>query len=480
MSDSRWSALLFAAAVLVRVVAWMGSAIFGTDSGHYLLMADWIREGRWHEAMAVGYHPMFPLLIAVVRSASSSTEVAGNMVSILLGAAGVFPLYRMVLAAFQRPAAIFAVALYAFQPSIVEVQSEIMTESTFLFFLFSAQWLTWKMLEDPTPARGAVLGAAAAGAFLTRPEGILAIALALGWPLLLLFRRPGTRWRRAAGLAVTFAVIVLAVSPYLLWVKSYRGRWALSPRQSAMSVERELGMDSQSPQATEKSRGYFYLRFARSVFRLTSYGLWIPFAAIGLRSLSGFRSVYYLSLPLAHFAGILYTLRTHPFMSDRYVMGPVTLLLGGLAGCGMTVVLAGLARKRPDARWRPCVSGALVLAVAVLPTVRVFQLRRYECLSYPVAASRILEQGPKPRGMSGPVEQVAYLCGVRSFYSAETHEGIRQQLDLHQVDCYVYSEKDLRNRKAYVEMLQSCPALEPPVEVKGPPGTLTVYYQRAK
>jgi 4-amino-4-deoxy-L-arabinose transferase-like glycosyltransferase len=385
----------------------------------------------------------------------------------------------MVLAVFHRPAAVFTVLLYAFQPAIVEVQSDVMTEAAFMFFLLSAQWLIWRVLEEPSAVRGALLGAAAAGAYLTRPEGILAIALAAGWPLLLLFR-PGRRGARLAGLAATLAVFILAASPYLYWVKSVRGHWALSPRQSAKSLESELGLgQTREPDASDKPPAYYYGIFGKSVLRLTVYGLWIPFAALGIRSVKGFRSRFYFSLPLAHLAAILYTLRTHPFMSDRYIMVPMTLL-GALAGCGLASVCGALARKYPEARWGPAACGALVFVVAVLPTMRILQARRVDCLSYPVAAAKILEQGSKPRGMSGPVEQVAYLCGARSYYSGQTHEGIRRQVDDDHVEYYVYSERDLNSRKDYIRMLQTCPALQAPVEVKGPPGTLTVYYQRSK
>jgi len=472
--------LLFVAAFLARLVAWMGSAIFGTDSGHYLLMADWFREGRFDEALAIGYHPLYPLLIAVARTFSGTTEIAGNFVSILLGSAAALPLYRMVLAVFSRPAAVFTVLLYAFHPAIIEVQSDVMTESTFMFFLFSSQWLTWRMLEEPSAARAAVLGSAAAGAYLTRPEGILAIVLALGWPLFLLFRRRDRRLLRVSGVALTLLVFVIAAFPYLLWVRSERGRWALSPRQSVMSAEAELGLTQDAGRGPEeKPPSYYYGMFFKLLFRLALYGLWIPFAVLGWRSVSGFRSLYYFSLPLMHIAGILYTLRTHPFMSERYIMAPLTLV-SALTGAGMAAVLAGMARRWPEARWRPAASGALVLAVAVLSACRVFHTRRVECLSYPVAAAKILEHGTRPRAMSGPVEQVAYLCGARSRYSMDTHEGIRRQIREQQVDCYVYTAKDLERRKDYIEMLQTCPALEAPVEVVGPPGTLTVYYQRSK
>src|SRR5579872_1201012 len=103
MSDTRWAALLFAAAFLSRVVAALGTAMFGTDGCHYLLMADWMREGRFHDALLIAYHPLYPLLIAATRSLCASTEQAGNVVSILLGSAATLPLFHCAKTAFGRP-----------------------------------------------------------------------------------------------------------------------------------------------------------------------------------------------------------------------------------------------------------------------------------------------------------------------------------------------------------------------------------------
>jgi 4-amino-4-deoxy-L-arabinose transferase-like glycosyltransferase len=482
MSDARWAGLLFAAALLARVVVGMGSAIFGTDSGHYLLMADWFREGRFDEALAIAYHPMYPLLASVVRLLVGNTELAGSLVSMLLGAGAVLPLFWTVRDIFGRPTGVLTALLYSFHPTLVEIQSDVMTEATFMFFLFSAQWLTWRLMAAPSLDRAAVLGAAAAGAFLTRPEGMLAMAMALGWPLLALVRRRDALGTRLAGVALTLVVALLLTTPYLLWVKSFRGRWALSPRQSVISTEQEMGLSKKEPgDAQTPPPSHFYGVFAKSMLRLTLYGAWVPFMIAGLMTLRDPcpGKWFYFSLPLGHMAGILYALRTHPFMSLRYLLAPVALL-GVLTAAGLVAAVAWLARRRPDAAWRPAAAAALVLALAVLPAAKLLQPRRLEYLSFPVAARRILEEGPRPRAMSGPAEQVAYLCGVRSFYGAQDHEGIRRQIDEHHVDVYVYSEKDLTGKEEYVRMLRSCPSLAAPVEVTGPPGTWKVYYQRSK
>lgn len=474
ISDGRLAALLFAAAFLTRLVSCLGTAIFGTDGGHYLLMADWMAAGRFHDALSVAYHPLYPLLIAAARPLAGGTEAAAGAVSVVLGAAATVPLFLTARAIFGRPAAFFVALLYAFTPDLVELQSEAMTEGSYMFFLFSSLWLTWRMMEAPSLERGAVLGAAAAATFLVRPEGLLAVLLALAWPL----TRRERFLPRLAGAATSLAVILLLVSPYLLWVKSQRGQWGLSVRPSAISAEKAIaGGDGRDPAANSRLYGVYF----RSMFRMTALGVLIPFHLLGLASLRGIglrKALFYFSFPLGLLGGPLYVLRTHDFMSGRYLLAGMTLL-NGLAAAGAATAAAWLARRRPETTWRPAVA-AFVLLVAVLPGAAALRFRRQELRSARTAAAWIRSQGPAPKAVSGPFTQVAYLAGSRSVYSGLTPDALREQIRAREVELYAYTENDVARRPEYVAMLRGCDLLQPPVEIPGPPGTVKVYLQRVR
>ncbi|HEV3027546.1 MAG TPA: glycosyltransferase family 39 protein [Planctomycetota bacterium] len=483
MPDSQWTVLLLASAFLVRVVAAMGSAIFGTDSCHYLLMADWMRAGRLQEALAIAYHPFYPLLIAAMRTFTGSTEQAGTAVSVLVGAAAVIPLFHMVRSVFGRPAGVLASLLYAFHPILIEVQSDVMTEGTFLFFLFGSMWLTWRVMEEPSLARAAVLGAAAAAAFLTRPEGLLALALAVAWPALEAIRRRNGWARRLGGLGATVAVAALLAFPYLLWVKSERGHWALSPKPSVMSAEKAVvGLGGDPGDETGSSeRARLYRIYAVSLYHQSYYGLLVPFTLLGLWRLGEVgarRALFYLSFPLGHLGGILFTLRSHNFMSERYVLAG-TLLLGGLAAYGMVIVLRAAAVRWPESPLRPALCSALLFLLLAVPTLLAFKVRRTEYLGFPVAAQGILARDPHP-GTVGGIEQVSYLCGSRSYYLPATREGLDQFVADKELRYIVYSDRDVQKRPDYVGMLRSWDRLEAPREYSGPPGAWKVYVQRVR
>lgn len=481
MSDARWAALLFAAALLSRLLSFLGSAIFGTDSCHYLLMADWMRDGRMHDALSIAYHPLYPLLISISKGVLGSTELAGHSVSIVLGSAAALPLFLTLRDVFGRPAAILATLLYAFSPALVEVQSDVMTEGTFFFFSLSSMWLTWRMMERPSLDRAAVLGAAAAGAFLCRVEGLLAIVLAAALPLADALLRRREVPKALAGVGLTLVAAALVLSPYLLWVKAERGRWALSVRPSAVSAEQAVVGEESTSTVPPEDRARFYRIYLTSMFRLSLYGALIPFFVVGcacLRQVPRRQTLFYLSFPLGHLGGVALALRTATFMSERYIyLG--NALLGGVTALGMVAALRAAARKWPDARLRPALCGAAMLLLIVLPALKAFKVRRLECRSYPEAAKWILAHGPRPTAMTG-LEQVAYYCGARSYYTPREKGALLQWLDREKMDYFVYSEKELQKDPEYVAMLRSLDRLEPPVEIPGAPGTWTVYVQRVK
>ena len=481
MSDPRWAFLLFSASFLVRLVCRLGCAIFGTDSCHYLLMADWMHAGRFHDALSIAYHPMYPLLIAAAKVVLPATENAGSAVAMLLGAGATVPLFWMVKDVFGRPTAVVASLMYVFHPAIVEVQSDPMTEGAFLFFLFSTMWLTWRMLQEPGLARGAVLGAAAAAAFLTRPEGLLAIVLSVAWPVVYGICRKDRIPRRLAGAAAVLVVIVLSLSPYLLWVKSVRGRWAMSVRPSMISAERNVGLSEmpgeEEPGAVKRRYGLYGL----ALLRLTMYGLLVPFYAVGFASLKrlGFwPTLFYLSFPLGQFGGILWALGTHNFMSDRYLMAG-SALMAAVAAHGLVVLAAEAARRWPEARWRPALCGVALFLITVAPCGRVFKVRRTELLGYPGAAAFLTAHAAGPVSVSG-LEQVSYYCNSRSYYIPSDRAEFERFLKTDRPNYLAYSEKDAKQRPEYVAMLRSHSIDGAPLEYQGPPGTWKVYFVQVR
>ncbi|HLY12562.1 MAG TPA: glycosyltransferase family 39 protein [Planctomycetota bacterium] len=483
--EARLVALLFLTAALVRLVSWMGLAMFGPDGSVYLTMADLMREGRFQEALSMAYHPLYPLLVAATGMATSGSVLAGHLVSILLGASAVVPLFKIAQEFFGRPAAFVTGLFYSFHSPLVEVQTDVMTDATFLFFFLSAVWLTWRLSVDPTLEGAVTLGITAAAAFLTRPEGLLSIALAVGWPLLCLAWRRAAALRSLGSIALAAGVVLLLIMPYLFWVKADRGHWAFSVRPSALSAERSAGITDERTRriyADSKPDPQLYRRYGASLLRLNLYGLLFPFHLLGLarfRHADRARQAFYALCVIGYMGGVAWTLRKHNAMSDRYLM-PAMVLLSALAGLGIVRAARLLGERIATEAWRPAAGGALIAALTVAPGLLFLGTRNQQQVSFPIAASWIRSQGGENRPISSTVPQVNYLAGRRFLPLPNTREEVRRQIVEERAQFFLYSERDVRSRTPDVRMLVACEWLEAPIEAAGPPGTEKLFLQRVK
>lgn len=471
MSDGRLAGFLFLAAFLARLVLALGTLIFGTDGGQMLYMADRMGEARFHEALSVTYHPFYPFLVAVLKTFLGSTERAGFGVSVTLGAAAVVPLFHLVRSVFGRPAAFITGLIFAFHPYTLDVHADVMTEGTFAFFLFSSMWLGWRSMEDPAVDRGILAGMAAAAAYLTRAEGMLAMALVPAWQgVELLFRRD--RWAaRLGSIGLGVAAMAILVFPFLLWVKSVHPdrKWAPSAKFSV----------SQAGEGTEKvGYGQRVGRVASSAVRMMFY-VGVPFYAlglVGLKRLASRKALFYFSFPLLHLAGLLWALQKVPYMSYRYVI-PAMNLLAVVMALGVLEAIRFLSRRLPEDRWILASQGLVLLATAGVG-VRIFGVHRVEDNIARDAASWIRSNGGTQRPLYSSLDQAGYLSGTRSYWYPADWEGFVRALDDRTSDYVLYTDKDLASRDpAYVGRLRECERLEPPHVLRG---RRTVYIQRVK
>jgi 4-amino-4-deoxy-L-arabinose transferase-like glycosyltransferase len=505
MTDARLAALFFGIALLVRVILYMGTALFGTDSGQFLIMADLMREGRFDEALRMEYHPMYPLLIAVTRSFLPSTEAAGFWVSMVLGSGAVVPLFWTVRSIFGRPAAFITALLYAFQPHAVEVHADVMSEGTFSFFFFTSVWLAWSSVREPSVERSLLAGAAACAAYLTRPEGILAPLLILGWTVLGMIRHRDRLGLRLGSAGACGAAALLLASPFLLWVHGAAGRWTISVKQSVKISEKVVEapipivtpvVGAPSDTGSEAHKGASeslkiagvpvgeilwtgrYGKLLKSMGRMT-YVVAVPFILLGLWGLRGsgwWGPLFYFSFPLGYLAGLLYAMRAVPHASYRYLIPSANMFMV-MAALGVIVIVRFMARRWPEPVWTRVSAALLLLIVAILATPSL-KVNRLEESALREAAEWVRSRSaPRPRVCS-TVDKIGYLAGAKVLDYPPDWGAFEWYLDHRPADFYLFLEKDLeQKRPPYIDQVATTDRLGQAVVFpsKPQPGVRKVY-----
>ncbi len=485
MGEGRLAAVLFLAAFLARYSTCLGTLIFGTDGGQFLYMAEMMSGARFGEALALSYHPMYPLLTAAAKTFFGSAERAGFWVSMILGSGAVVPLFFMSRHVFGRPAGFITGLAYAFHPYTLDLHADVMTEGTFSFFLFWSIWLGWKALDDASVERAVLAGLSAAAAFLTRAEGILAMVLLPAWQFVELLRRRD-RWAdRLGGIGLGAAASVLLIFPFLLWVKwaHPQKKWALSAKYSVIQAGSTIipgGHDAIEDRHQHRT-GIFadrYGKLALSIVRMMYYA-GIPFYIMGLAGIGGLdrrRAIYYFSFPLLYIAGLLWSLQKVPYMSYRYVVPPMNLLAAVMA-TGVVLTIRLIARRWPERRW-VLASQIIVAIVTVAVGIRALGVHRAESNVARAAAAWIRSQGGTEKGLFASLDQVGHLAGTRTLWFPPDWNGFIKALNERLTDYVLYTDKDLASGvPQYIGRLMECDRLEPPHVIRD---ARTVYIQRVK
>jgi 4-amino-4-deoxy-L-arabinose transferase-like glycosyltransferase len=155
-------------------------------------------------------------------------ELAARLASIFMDSLVVAPLYFLGRTFLSRAGAAAAAVLWAFFSFALYFSVSPLSQSTCLFFLILAVLVFVKATEQSASASlFFISGIIFALSYLARPEGVVSFAAA-GGSLILLSAWPGQRLRFVRGAILLLCGFLLAAGPYLIFLRSSLGYWAVS------------------------------------------------------------------------------------------------------------------------------------------------------------------------------------------------------------------------------------------------------------
>jgi len=175
--------------------------------------------------------PFYPLVIAVFSLLPVKLEIAARVASMTLDALIVFPLYGLSRIILPRGASLAVCFLWStFTFSLFFTPSPL-SQSTYLLMLLSGVYLLYRALaESGRIIFFALAGVCLACAYLTRPEGVVSIGIALVLTAAGAFRRGADRRAHLRGGAVLLGAFLLTASPYLVMLRSQFGHWSFTAK----------------------------------------------------------------------------------------------------------------------------------------------------------------------------------------------------------------------------------------------------------
>ncbi len=248
MSERRRITLILALALLVRAVLLAARGDYLVyDEGYYLLLARSLRAGHGFALNGlphVALSPLEPLLVAALSVLGTGEIFASRLIAAVSGALLVLPTAALARRWFGPRGALATALLVALFPSLIAFlpffpgerwNLYFGSEPLFLLLGVSAIALAARAADGGSPRAWVAAGVCAALAYCTRLEGIvLAAALAAAMAALLLVSRRAELLPRAALAVAAGALVAL---PYLFYLHSALGRWAVSGRVQAAASD---------------------------------------------------------------------------------------------------------------------------------------------------------------------------------------------------------------------------------------------------
>jgi len=395
---------LFALAFVLRAVYARWNYAMFDDGPAFIYLAQMMEAGRWADAFAHEYHPLYSYLTHLVYTLVPDWERAGVFVSVLAGSFSLLAVYGFFRHSMGLRAAWIGALLYAVHPLAVMYSADVQSEGLYFLLFFSGVAALWRAFDEAHPGWAALAGVCSALAYLTRPEGAGIALLGAGFAGVAILRRQWSLGRGVLWMAALCLAWLLVAGPYLVTLKEQAGHWTLTKKKSVAALALLQGaapptgsapaVESVPPSAPPKEArpmaptpawegpiprtapedpdGRGPLVGVADVFRevFSAARLEVLLAAFGL-GLIGFapgrRGGFLLAFASLYFAMFVSLRLQSGYISGRHVL-PLIVLSFGYVALGLPLLgslFAGVSR-RPRIEWVASQWMALGLGLVVL------------------------------------------------------------------------------------------------------------------
>jgi len=224
--------LLFATALAIRSYFMQFYLVISADGvGYAEIGRSLFKAGGL--AKATHFPPFYPFLIAIFNLFLGDVELAGRVVSIIMGSLIVVPLYLLGNRFFDRRVALLACLLAITWNPLRDLSCEVMSQSTYITLLLTAIYLFDRAVTKRSVVAAVSTGVTMGLAYLTRPEAFIVFAVASPFAVAYILAEGGSRRDAAAILIPGWVAFWALAFPYVLLLHNATGMWQLTAKTSS-------------------------------------------------------------------------------------------------------------------------------------------------------------------------------------------------------------------------------------------------------
>jgi 4-amino-4-deoxy-L-arabinose transferase-like glycosyltransferase len=499
--------MLFFLALIVRLIALERIYLISRDSIRFLTLAKYYFSGLFLKGLSDAYHPLYPLLISLFGGVSGDFEFTGKIISLTLSSFTVIFVYLLGKAIYDSKTGLIGGLFFIVQPLCVRCSVDVLSDSTFLFFLAVAFYLGIKGGKEEKKVLWCCLGAGICSglAYLTRPEGIFVVFFLLGWYFLqwIFHNKKITHFLAASG--IVFFAFFLVATPYILFIKNHTGTWQISMKISVVSMVRPLEEEIEAKPATKeipsppsaKDEGVKVAASAQSKERADAQALspikprelfqggniWKSMTYTPLRFIETYHFLLFLFLffgiwtemqrkertlgmvlllfVVTYLVGLCYLYYTVSYVSRRHFLPAIFISLP-IAGAGFREIQRQLSNwmMRWSFTWSKKIAShsaviiLLITLLIIIPTALKPQGEDKLPLKQVAFWIKANKKKPTPVIMSNEPLVGYYAGGNNLLIPALSYPDFVNYINTQQVDYLVFSERDMNNGKKFLPLLQ--------------------------
>ena len=227
---------LIALSLLVRIYESHFHPLIANDGITFIDLAKHIFSSNYGETFrSTHHHPFYPFLIKTLSIFSDNYEAIARIISLVSGSLLIIPIFFLARGLYGPRVALVSSLFIIFDRNLAFISTQVLSESLYLFLLCLGIYCGWLVLERTSLVFFTTISFSLA--YLTKPEGILGLAIFFLWYLI------NQRFVWKATLAhliragVSIIIIFLAVaSPYLIFLHNQLGTWTLSGKSYGLQA----------------------------------------------------------------------------------------------------------------------------------------------------------------------------------------------------------------------------------------------------
>jgi hypothetical protein len=233
--------------IIARIIKFEDPAMVMDTVAFSRLGKNLIESGRYvfgeNYNMGVFFPPGYPFFIGIANIFFNDLFFSAKLISFAASCITILFSYFIGRELYNSEAGLFAALVFAVHPVILIISVDSYADALFLCILVIFIYLFIRSLAKGSMYFFPLLGFTAAMLFLTRPEGLLLLVL----PALQLFGvfESKIRFNRKylTGFIFINLIFVFTVSPYLLYITNYSGKFTLSGKSNISILVGELSGD---------------------------------------------------------------------------------------------------------------------------------------------------------------------------------------------------------------------------------------------